>query len=156
MNRIIIFFCITISMWGCNSTPSATQGPNKRKNSDVGSVYYDVIIQSNKPKDDWEQIAIEKLDRDKLVQQLFKQIIDNKLRIEDFYEETKIPVAEFKKKISNGEIDPNKITKLQFEEVWNTQQVPIQKRIKSIVFAENAYDHLGKKMGYKPLFICYY
>ncbi|MDC1107043.1 hypothetical protein OAT16_10075 [Prolixibacteraceae bacterium] len=156
VNRIIIFFCISILSWGCNSTPSAKQELSKRKNSEVGSVYYDVIIQSNKPKDDWEQIAIENLDRKKLVEQLFQQIVDNKLRIADFYSEIKIPMSEFKKKMDNGEINIDKITKLQFEEVWDTQQVPIHKKIKSIVFAVDSYDHLGKKIGYKPLFICYY
>lgn len=155
MNKILLFFCISISIWGCNRTPSTTE-PSKGKVDNVGSVYYDVLIKSDKPTDDWEQIAIEKLDRKKLVAHLFKQIVDQKLRLEDFYEEKEISLSTFKKRVETGEIDPDKITKLQFEEVWETSTIPLNKKIKSIVFAVNSYDHLGKKIGYRPIFICYY
>lgn len=143
-------------MWGCSSTPSSNTEPSKGKANNVGSVYYDVLIKSDKPQDDWEQIAIEKLDRKKLIAYLFQQIVDQKLRLEDFYEEKEISLSTFKQKLQSGEIDPDKITKLQFEEVWETGSVPLNKKIKSIVFAVNSYDHLGKKIGYRPIFICYY
>ncbi|QZE14398.1 hypothetical protein K4L44_00450 [Halosquirtibacter laminarini] len=156
MNKIIVFFCISIFIWGCNSTPSTLKNPNKREQNSVGSVYYDVIIKSTKVSDDWEQVAIEKLNHKRLVTDLFQQILDEKVRVEDFFEETEIPISDFKKRIASGEISTDKISKLQFHEQWDTSTVPLQKKVISIVFAEDAVDHLGKHIGYRPLFVCFY
>lgn len=121
------------------------------------TIVTDVVIK-NPNHDEWTDYCLRNLNKDELVDQLFKLVYDGKLIPYDFFSESQMSIEEVKQIEKEEEFERYKVAKVQFEEAWYLDAInqKMMKQVISIMLAYEIYDAEGNVKGYKPVFKVYF
>ncbi len=117
-------------------------------------IIYDVIIKNPDPEDTWSTEKLEKLNKETLVDFIFKAVESGKVTAYNYHTDEKMSMKEFYAMKKLEDFDKSKIGEIQFIEDWyfDEANMKMTKIVKSIMLAYEVYDQSGKVRGYKAAF----
>jgi hypothetical protein len=121
------------------------------------TITYDVIVKNANPEDDWTTLCLQRLDRDKLIGNIFDAVYAGKLKAYDILSNSELSVNKVRKLEKEKDFDRSRIGKIQFTELWlfNEQDMSMEKTVRALALGYELYDSEGKVRGYKPVFKVY-
>ena len=118
------------------------------------SIRYDVIIKNPDPADEWTETCLKGLDREKLVDEVYKAIYAGKVKAYDYYTDDPMSVKQVKEIEKQAESDGAEVAKVQFLEDWHFDPVTfnLYKKVHFIMLAYELLDEKGNVKSYKAVF----
>jgi len=162
--RLLIIILIIACITACkqqNSKPSVTGKAKTLKDTTLlnfqsiaESIRYDVIIKNPDPDDEWTETCLKGLDREKLVNEVYKAIYAGKVKAYDYYTDEPMSVNQVKEIEKQAESDGAEIAKVQFLEDWFFDPVTFNfyKKVHFIMLAYEILDENGNARNYKAAF----
>ena len=164
MKNLSVAFITLLStlFFACNNNTSENQFVYVNTDSIVGeiiadTIIYDVIIKNTNPDDFWTEECLQHFDRPGFMDTIFSNIYNNKLKAIKFLSEDTLSIKEVKEIEQSHWYSRETIGKIQFAEIWyfSSSHMIMNKKILSMIFGVEQFDHNGKLKGYKPLFKIY-
>jgi len=120
------------------------------------TIINDIMLKAAE-NDEWAEYSLRKLDKLRLVNEIFDLVYEGKLTPYEFFSETPLTIEDIKQLERDPEFSRDKIAKVQFEEGWYFDPVSLKmtKRVHSIMLAFEIYNNQGEIKGYKPAFKVY-
>ena len=120
------------------------------------TIINDIMLKAAE-NDEWAEYSLRKLDKLRLVNEIFDLAYEGKLTPYEFFSETPLTIEDIKQLERDPEFSRDKIAKVQFEEGWYFDPVSLKmtKRVHSIMLAFEIYNNQGEIKGYKPAFKVY-
>ena len=169
------FSLILVMMFFSMIIASCRNGGDSGKTVVTKRIQYDVSIHNTDPDMDWWVQNIEGSNREKLVQNIMKQVTDGDVKAYDFQSckpfstkdikgmmkrvdsisvERSTPPYDLVDTVMVTEIRLSDITKLRFLEEWmmNDKTLAISKKVMGICPLVERRTNTGELLGYKPLF----
>ncbi len=117
-------------------------------------IIYDVEIINPDEDDPWMDECLQGLDREALIDFIFKGIYDKDLKVYDIFEDTRISTRKVRQMEEEGEFSRDLIGKIQFKEVWlyDTLSQRMSKKVTEISLGTQNFGPDGYLRGYDPLF----
>jgi len=162
--RLLIIILIIACITACkqqNSKPSVTGKAKTLKDTTLlnfqsiaESIRYDVIIKNPDTDDEWTETCLKGLDREKLVNEVYKAIYAGKVKAYDYYTDEPMSVNQVKEIEKQAESDGAEIAKVQFLEDWFFDPVTFNfyKKVHFIMLAYEILDENGNARNYKAAF----
>jgi len=162
--RLLIIILIIAGITACKqqgSEPSVTGKAKTLKDTTLlsfqpiaESIRYDVIIKNPDPDDEWTETCLKGLDREKLVNEVYKAIYAGKVKAYDYYTDEPMSVNQVKEIEKQAESDGAEIAKVQFLEDWFFDPVTFNfyKKVHFIMLAYEILDENGNARNYKAAF----
>lgn len=121
------------------------------------TIISDVLI-LNPNEDEWTDYCLRNLDKDVLVNEIFKSVYAGDLKPFEFFHNTPLNIEDVKALEKDPDFSRDKIAKVQFEEAWyyDPDAQKMIKKVHSIMLAYEIYNSLGEIRGYKPAFKVYF
>ena len=118
------------------------------------SIRYDVIIKNPDTADEWTETCLKGLDREKLVEEVYKAIYAGKVKAYDYYTDDPMSVKQVKEIEKQAESDGTEVAKVQFLEDWFFDPVTfnLYKKVHFIMPAYELLDEKGNVRSYKAAF----
>jgi len=120
------------------------------------TIVNDIMLKAAE-NDEWAEYSLRKLDKLKLVNEIFDLVYSEKLTPYEFFSEAPLSIEEIEQLEKDPEFSREKIAKVQFEEAWyfDSNTMKMTKRVHSIMLAYEVYNNQGEIKGYKPAFKVY-
>ena len=162
--KTLIIILLIAGITACkqqNSEPSVTRQAKTLKDtalldfqSIAESIRYDVIIKNPDPDDEWTETCLKGIDREKLVDEVYKAIYAGKVKAYDYYTDEPMSVKQVKEIEKQAESDGAEVAKVQFLEDWFFDSVTFNfyKKVHFIMLAYELLDENGKARSYKAAF----
>jgi len=162
--RLLIIILIIACITACkqqNSKPSVTGKAKTLKDTTLlnfqsiaESIRYDVIIKNPDTDDEWTETCLKGLDREKLVNEVYKAIYAGKVKAYDYYTDEPMSVNQVKEIEKQAESDGAEIAKVQFLEDWffDPATFNFYKKVHFIMLAYEILDENGNARNYKAAF----
>ena len=162
--KTLIIILLIASITACKqqgSEPSVTGKAKTLKDTTLldfqsiaESIRYDVIIKNPDPDDEWTETCLKGLDREKLVDEVYKAIYAGKVKAYDYYTDDPMSVKQVKEIEKQAESDGAEVAKVQFLEDWFFDPVTfnLYKKVHFIMLAYELLDENGKVRSYKAAF----
>ena len=162
--RLLIIILIIAGITACKqqgSEPSVTGKAKTLKDTTLlsfqpiaESIRYDVIIKNPDPDDEWTETCLKGLDREKLVNEVYKAIYAGKVKAYDYYTDDPMSVEQVKEIEKQAESDGAEVAKVQFLEDWFFDPVTFNfyKKVHFIMLAYEILDENGNARNYKAAF----
>lgn len=152
--NIFIFAALVLILSGCSrekKEPAATSAP---QGTSMGTITYDTIILNPNADDTWTTECLSKLERKKLIDDIFDAVYAGKLTAIDYFTRKKFSVDEVKAMEKSGEFTRDKIGKIQFDEqwYWDKQNARMQKKVTAMTLGYEVYNNDSTLRGHKPVF----
>ena len=159
--KILIIILLIAGLTACkrqNSEPAVTGKAKTLKETTLlnfqpiaESIRYDVVIKNPDPDDEWTETRLKGLDREKLVDEVYKAIYAGKVKAYDYYTDDPISVKQVKEIEKQAESDGVEVAKVQFLEDWFFDPVTfnLYKKVHFIMLAYDLLDENGKARSYK-------
>ncbi len=121
------------------------------------TIINDVVIK-NPDGDEWTDYCLRNLDKETLVDEIFKAVYDGELTPYEFFHNTPLSIDDIKELEKDPDFSRELIAKVQFEEAWyyDKKNQKMMKKVHSIMLAYEIYNSLGEIRGYKPAFKVYF
>lgn len=118
------------------------------------TIYYPVRIKNLNPEDEWASERIKKLDRKKLVDDIFEAVYSGKATAYNYLTDAPIDANHLKQQENEGELNRDEVAELEFRETWwyDADGNLFEKKVQSILVASALYDSDGSLRGMKALF----
>ena len=162
--RILIIILLIAGLTACKQQGSESYFTGKNKTLKdttllnlqpiAKSVRYDVVIKNPDTDDEWTETCLEGLDREKLVDEVYKAIYTGKIKAYDYYTDDPISVKQVKKIEKQAEANGVEIAKVQFLEDWFFDPVSfnLYKKVHFIMLAYEILDENGNARNYQAAF----
>jgi hypothetical protein len=146
---------------------SCNQKDIEVKKVDIGrennySVFADTIVNDfliqNPDSSEWTDYCLRNLNKDVLVEEIFKSVYNGKLVPYEFFNNIPLDINDIQSLENDPEFSRDRIAKVQFEEAWffDTENQIMVKKVYSIMLAYEVYNLDGEIKGYKPAFKVYF
>ena len=162
MKRAIsIFWFLIILVSACqlkqDKPQVVTLGNNENYITIADTIITNVLIK-NPNEDEWTDYTLRNLNKESLVNEIFKSVYEGKLKPFEFFHNEPMQIEDIKELEKNPEFSRDKIAKVQFEEAWyfDPEEQKMVKKVISIMLAYEIYNSLGEIRGYKPAFKVYF
>lgn len=145
----------------CNFDQSNSKGLNLGNEGNymeiADTIITDVII-LNPDGDEWTEYTLRNLDKETLVDEIFKLVYKGDLKPYEFFYNEPLTIDDIKTLEKKPEFSRDKIAKVQFEEAWyfDAESQKMVKRVHSLMLAYEIYNFQGEIRGYKPAFKVYF
>ncbi len=118
------------------------------------TIVYDVVIRNLNPDDAWASQCLRRLDRSKLVNDIFDMIYDGKALAYNHETNEKMTPRQVKDIESQPGFSRNDIAMIQFKEAWylNVSKTDMTKKVISMVLGMDLLNDQGELFGHKALF----
>jgi len=160
LNTFLILF--SAILFSCNTDEQKTINSNydsQKSNYTIiaDTIITDVLIKNSNSQDTWEEYCLRNLNKDILVNRLFKAIYSKELQAFDFFNNDSLSIKDIRNLEKTDEFKRSRIAKIQFEECWllDKTKLKMQKEVYSIMLAYEIYNSKGEIKGYKPAFKVY-
>jgi hypothetical protein len=154
----ICTLCITVVACNLNQQKPQTVDLGDEGNYIVlaDTLVSDVVIM-NPDNDEWTDYCLRNLDKEALVNEIFKLVYAGDLAPYEFFNNTPYSIEDIKALEDDPEFSRKNIGKVQFEEAWyfDSANQKMVKKVNSIMLAYEIYDSDGEVRGYKPAFKVY-
>jgi len=162
--KTLIIILLIAGITACkqqNSEPSVTGKAKTLKDTTLltfqpiaESIRYDVVIKNPDPTDEWTETCLKGLDREKLIDEIYKAIYAEKVKAYDYYTDDPISVEQVKEIEKQAESDGVEAAKVQFLEDWFFDPVTfnLYKKVHYIMLAYEILDEKGNARNYKAAF----
>ncbi|HRW62078.1 MAG TPA: hypothetical protein P5132_01250 [Bacteroidales bacterium] len=117
------------------------------------TIINDIMIKAAE-NDEWAEYSLRKLDKLKLVNEIFDLVYSEELTPYEYFSEAPLRIEEIEQLEKDPEFSRDKIAKVQFVEAWYFDPIGMKmtKRVHSIMLAYEVYNNQGEIKGYKPAF----
>jgi len=162
--RILIIILLIAGITACkqqSSEPSVTGKAKTLKDTTLlnlqtiaESIRYNVVIKNPDPADEWTETCLKGLDREKLVDEVYKAIYAGKVKAYDYYTDEPMSVKQVKEIEKQAESDGAEVAKVQFLEDWHFDPVTfnLYKKVHFIMLAYEILDEKGNVRSYEAAF----
>ncbi|MFT3740232.1 MAG: hypothetical protein QM786_15915 [Breznakibacter sp.] len=140
-------------------TQKSDESNGKRSNSGneylvADTIFYPVRIKNINPDDEWADIRLKKLDRKKLVDQLFESVYSGQAIAYNYLTDSPIPIDEIKEMEQTENYSRDNVVELEFREKWwfAPNEPSFRKEVLSILVAYAAFEDDGSLRGLKAAF----
>lgn len=118
------------------------------------TIIYSVVVKNPDPLDQWTEKCLSRLDRKRMVDQLFESVYDYEAEAFDYITEAPLSVSDVKAIEAKEDFSRDKVAKLQFWETWyyDEKNIVLNKQVLSILVAYEATTDDGSLLGYKAAF----
>ena len=112
------------------------------------------MINKTKPGDNWQDLSLKNVNQKYLINYILKKIDNEELIPRDHITNEPFSKKKFNKLIKSSEFSQDRISKIQFEEIWylDAEKNIIEKQIISMIFAYELFDSKGELRGYRAAF----
>ncbi|MBN2521501.1 MAG: hypothetical protein JXB17_13390 [Bacteroidales bacterium] len=149
-----------VLLYNCNQKTKEKKIIQARYNKDsskiiiADTIIYDVIINKAHPGDSWQDISLKNVNQEYLIDYILRKIDNEELIPRDHITNAPVSKKEYNKLIKSSEFSPDRISKIQFEEIWylDPDKNIIEKQIISMIFAYELFDSKGELRGYRAAF----
>ncbi len=160
LNIFLIYFSTVLISCNSEQQDKNIQNNNYQVSnytSIADTIITDVLIKNPNSQDTWEEYCLRNLDKDILVNRIFKGIYSKELQAFDFFSEDSLSIEKIRNLEKSDEFKRSLIAKVQFEEKWllNIDKLKMHKEVYSIMLAYEIYNSKGEIKGYKPAFKVY-
>ncbi len=160
LNIFLIYFSTVLISCNSEQQDKNIQNNNYQVSnytSIADTIITDVLIKNPNSQDTWEEYCLRNLDKDILVNRIFKGIYSKELQAFDFFSEDSLSIEKIRDLEKSDEFKRSLIAKVQFEEKWllNIDKLKMHKEVYSIMLAYEIYNSKGEIKGYKPAFKVY-
>lgn len=117
-------------------------------------IRYDVVIKNPDPADEWTETCLKGLDREKLIDEVYKAIYAGKVKAYDYYTDDPMSVKQVKEIEEQAESDGTEVAKVQFLEDWYLDPLTfnLYKKVHYIMLAYEILDENSNVRSYKAAF----
>lgn len=163
-NKTLIIILLITSLTACkqqSSEPSVTGKARAMIDTSLSddqiiaeSIRYDVIIKNPDPLDEWTETRLKGLEREKLIDEVFKAVYSGKVKAYNYYTDKQMSVKQVKEIEKQAESEGTEVAKIQFLEDWyfNPETFNLYKRVHYIMLAYEILDNKGELRNYKAGF----
>lgn len=118
------------------------------------SIRYDVVIENPDTLDEWTETRLKGLEREKLIDEIFKAVYSGKVKAYNYYTDKKMSVKQVKEIEKQAESEGTDVAKVQFLEDWyfDPETFNLYKKVHYIMLAYEILDDKGKVRNYKAGF----
>ncbi|MCU4177578.1 hypothetical protein [Carboxylicivirga sp. N1Y90] len=118
------------------------------------TIIYSVVIKNRDSLDQWAEKSLSKLNRKRMVDQIFESVYEHQAEAYDYVTEAPMSVSDVKAIEDKEDFSRDKVAKLQFWEAWyyDEEQVVMSKKVLSVLVAYEATTDDGDLLGYKAAF----
>lgn len=118
------------------------------------TIFYPVRIKNISHDDEWADIRLKKLDRKKLVDQLFESVYSGHAVAYNYLSDTPIPVEDIKEMERSENYSRDNVIELEFREKWwfNPTTSTFEKEVLSVLVAYAMFEDDGSLRGLKAAF----
>lgn len=118
------------------------------------SITYPVTIYNFDPADTWTAQCLSKVQREKMVNDIFEAIYAGHLTVYHYYTDEVLSVDEIRALETQPDFSRNRVEEIQFVETWHfsPRLKQFEKKVHSIVIAYALYDEDGNRRGLKAAF----
>ena len=155
LTAIVILATTTIS--GCLPSGNGTHekhGARGQSHLVADTIFYPVRIKNISPDDEWADIRLKKLDRKKLVDQLFESVYSGHAVAYNYLSDTPIPIEDIKEMERSENYSRDNVIELEFREKWwfNPATSTFEKEVLSVLVAYAMFEDDGSLRGLKAAF----
>ena len=160
-SRYLILFIVSILLFACKQEKKELSD-NNIADKNIYTVVADTLINDmiikNPNDDEWTNYSLRNLERNTLVNEIFKLVYNGKLTAHEFFSDSTLSIDDVKAIENDPEFSRDKIAKVQFEEAWylDTIHYKMVKKVYSIMLAYEVYNLNGEIKGYKPAIKVYF
>lgn len=152
----LILLCL-FTIFSCKQEAGNLSSNNITENNNTlfaDTIIYDVIIKNTNPLDHWTIDCLKNLDRANLVDYIFDIALTGDYDLFDYFSGEEIGPHDIRKLEKENEDIRMKIGKIQFTEIWYSDNsvINVQKEIIAMVPGMEIIGLDGKVRGYKPVF----
>jgi hypothetical protein len=117
------------------------------------SLTYSLVTHSSEDVDATDGEEFKSFLHEKLINYIFEQLYDGKLKAYDFYSDKEMTIKEIKEIEKSEGFSRSKVGKVQFNDQWYFDNKGVlNKRTNSMTFGLESYSNAGSFIGYKALF----
>ncbi|MCT4590806.1 MAG: hypothetical protein N4A71_23485 [Carboxylicivirga sp.] len=155
-HMVVAAMCFFIALQACqqrntNSTATHTEISGACV---ADTIIYPVLIKNADPYDTWTEQCLSRLERDKLVNQLFNAVYKHKAKAYNYTTNEELSIADIKEIEEQDDFSRDKVAKVQFWESWHfdEEQLIMTKKVQAILLAYEYLSEEGELRGYKAAF----
>lgn len=118
------------------------------------TISYPVRIKNIDPNDEWADNRLKKLDRKKLVDDVFESVYSGKAIAYNYLTDEPFPIDEIKAMEQKDDFSRDNVVELEFKERWwyNKQTSAFEKEVISVLVAYAVFEDDGKLRSLKAAF----
>ncbi len=152
-----IAMCFFLAFQSCKPKPQNKSSHNTDEiNGELlaDTIIYSVVIKNLDSTDYWTEECLSKLNRNKMVDQLFESVYSHQAKVFDYLSDEPISSSDVKAIEQQADFSRDKVGKLQFWESWyyDETQLKMTKKVHSILVAYEVNNQDGELLGYKAAF----
>jgi hypothetical protein len=141
------FICISCFLGSCTPKPTASKEaemPNETLIADT--IFYPVKIKNINPDDEWADIRLKKLNRAKLVDDIFQSVYEGKATAYNYLTDAALTIQDIKELEAKPEFSRDNVVELEFREKWwfDANKTVFKKQVLSILVAYVVFEEDGK------------
>jgi len=149
--------CFAAILQACNQSGSNSSNTTTELISGellADTIIYTVEIKNYDPNDHWTKECLSKLDRSKMVDQLFESVYQHKAQAYNYMTEAPMSISEVRAIEEQEGFSRDQVGKLQFWESWyyDEQQQIMTKKVLAILVSYEATTKDGDFLGHKAAF----
>jgi hypothetical protein len=148
---------IILLLSGCDYAKQKDGGRNETFSSAhlmADTIFYPVRIKNIDPNDEWADSRLQKLNRKKLVDDIFSSVYDGKATAYHYLTDAPLSIDDIKELEQRDEFVRDNVVELEFRETWwfNATTAKFEKEIISILVAYAVFEDDGNLRGLKAAF----
>lgn len=118
------------------------------------TIAYPVRIKNINPDDEWADVRLKKLNRKKLVDDIFKSIYDGKATAYNYLTDKAYQIQDIKEMEGRDDFTRDNVVELEFREIWwyNGDKSIFKKKVISILVAYAVFEEGGNLRSMKAGF----
>jgi hypothetical protein len=118
------------------------------------TIFYPVRIKNIDPNDEWADNRLRKLDRKRLVDQLFESVYSGKSTPYNYLTDATMTIDDIRQMEQREEFSRDNVVELEFREKWwyDAQESRFEKQVLSVLVAYAVFEDDGSLRGMKAAF----